>query len=219
METQETFREEDTEKELFIQDNQNVDSYDKNNDIYCLIIIPSKEKNDFTGLIYETKNKIEPSIFDKKRIDKEDGIYLEEIVFKLTRKIKKQKNKEKKGIIESTKYEIKFFEGDHNIYTITFWLKDECFAYIPELNIGNKFLEKIEPEPIEQDKVPLYIKLDIFNEALRTNDEDKEEKLYEDTIKLYEEKKEFSLLITLFLKIYEKNKGLCDKLIEIFNHI
>ena len=219
METPETFREEDTEKELFIQDNQKVDSDDKNKDIYCLIIIPSEEKIDFTRLIYETKNKIEPSYIDKKRIDKEDGTYLEEIVFKFSRKIKKQKNKEKKGTIESTKYEIKFYEGDHNVYTITFWLKDECFAYIPELNIGNKFLEKIEPEPIEQDKVPLYIKLNIFIEALRTNGEDKEEKLYEDTINLYEEKKQFSLLITLFLKIYEKKKGLCDKLIEIFNKI
>ena len=140
METPETFREEDTEKELFIQDNQKVDSDDKNKDIYCLIIIPSEEKIDFTRLIYETKNKIEPSYIDKKRIDKEDGTYLEEIVFKFSRKIKKQKNKEKNGTIESTKYEIKFYEGDHNVYTITFWLKDECFSHIPELNVGNTFI-------------------------------------------------------------------------------
>jgi hypothetical protein len=46
--------------------------------------------------------------------------------------------------------------------------------------------------------------------------EKKEKKLYEDTINLYKDKKKFSLLITLFLKIYEKNTDLCNKLIEIF---
>ena len=52
---------------------------------------------------------------------------------------------------------------------------------------------------------------------MQKNDEiNKKEKLYEDTIDLYEKKKQFSLLITLFLKIYEKNKDLCNKLIEIF---
>ena len=44
----------------------------------------------------------------------------------------------------------------------------------------------------------------------------KEEKLYKDTIDLYEQKKQFSLLINLFLKIYAKNKELCKNLIEIF---
>jgi len=32
-------------------------------------------------------------------------------------------------------------------------------------------------------------------------------------------KKQFSLLITLFLKIYEKNKDLCNRLIEIFYRV
>ena len=47
----------------------------------------------------------------------------------------------------------------------------------------------------------------------------KEKKLYKDTIDLYEQKKQFSLLITLFLKIYGKNKELCKQLIEIFYRI
>ena len=47
----------------------------------------------------------------------------------------------------------------------------------------------------------------------------KEEKLYKDTIDLYEQKKQYSLLITLFLKVYEKKKELCKHLIEIFFRI
>jgi hypothetical protein len=99
-------------------------------------------------------------------------------------------------------------------------LKGECFVYQPDLKTGNKFLDNILKEPIKQNIVPLFNKLNIFLEALHKNNEtEKEKKLYEDTIALYKDKKEFSLLITLFLKIYEKNKDLCDKLISIFYKI
>ena len=83
-------------------------------------------------------------------------------------------------------------------------MKDDCFVYQPELEKGNKYLPGMLGEPIDQNIVPLYNKLDIYLEALKKVNEidKKEEKLYEDTINLYEEKKEFSLLITLFLKIY-----------------
>ena len=54
----------------------------------------------------------------------------------------------------------------------------------------------------------------------KDNESDKkEEKLYEDTINLYKDKKQFSLLVTLFLKIYQKKKDLCSKLLEIFFEI
>ena len=100
-------------------------------------------------------------------------------------------------------------------------MKDDCFVYQPELKTGNKYLPNILEEPIKQNIVPLYIKLNIFLEALQkdNNLDKKEEKLYKDTIDLYENKKQFSLLITLFLKIYKKNKDLCSKLIEIFYRI
>ena len=45
------------------------------------------------------------------------------------------------------------------------------------------------------------------------------EKLYEDTIELYENKKYFTLLISLFIKTYKQNKNLCSKLLAIFNKI
>ena len=57
-------------------------------------------------------------------------------------------------------------------------------------------------------------------EALQENNEiNNNEKLYEDTIALYEKKKKFSLLISLFLKMYAQNKYLCTKLLDIFYSI
>ena len=201
-------------------DQQNDESNVSDRDVHFIILRPSEEKIDFTGLNYETKNKITPLIAFKNKIEKEDNTYLEEIVFKFKKKRKKKEiDKDKKESTKSTKYAITFFEGDHT-YDISFSLKDECFVYQPDLKTGNKFLDNILKEPIKQNIVPLFNKLNIFLEALQKNNEtNKEKKLYEDTIALYKDKKEFSLLITLFLKIYEKNKDLCDKLIEIFYKI
>ena len=197
------------------------ESKEKNKDVYFIIVRPSEEKIDFKGLNYETDNKIKPLIVFNKTIDKEDKTYLEEIVFKFKKKSKKkEKDGKNKESTKSTKYAIKFLEEEHT-YNITFSLKDDCFVYQPELKTGNKYLPNILEEPIKQNIVPLYNKLNIFLEALQKDSEidKKEEKLYEDTIKLYENKKQFSLLIALFLKIYKKNKKLCSNLIEIFNKI
>ena len=68
----------------------NDDSNDKNKEVYFLILRPSEEKIDFTGLNYETKNKIELSIIFNKKINKGDETYLEEIVFKFKKKQKKK---------------------------------------------------------------------------------------------------------------------------------
>ena len=165
MKTQEIIGEETEKETLSTQDGQNEEANDKNKDVHILILRPSEEKIDFAGLNYETKNKIEPKIAFQKRIDKEDGTYLEQIVFKFKKKSKKKGNESK-----STKYAIKFFEGDHT-YSITFSLKDECFVYMPELKTGNKFLDNILEEPIKQNIVPLYNKLNIFLEALQKNKE------------------------------------------------
>ena len=167
------------------QDCLNDDSDDKNKEVYFLILRPSEEKIDFTGLKCETKNNIKPSIIFQKRIDKGNETYLEEIVFKFKKKQKKKKDKDK---TESTKYAIRFIEGDH-IYDITFSLKDDCFVYQPDLKTGNKFLDNILKEPIKQNIVPLYNKLNIFLEALQNNKEieKKEKKLYQDTIDLYKD--------------------------------
>ena len=73
--------------------NQGGQNEDLNNkqDVYFLILRPSEEKINFTGLNYETKNKIVPQIIFQERIDREDKTYLEEIVFKFKKKVKKKK--------------------------------------------------------------------------------------------------------------------------------
>jgi len=57
-------------------------------------------------------------------------------------------------------------------------LKDDCFVYQPELRTGNKYLPNILEEPIKQNIIPLYIKLNIFLEALQKDNklDEKEEK-------------------------------------------
>ena len=209
------------EKEDFSTPVQNDDSKNKNEDAYFIIIIPREEKIDFVGLNYLTQNKINPIIIYKKTIEKEDKTYIEEIVFKFKKSPKnKEKYEGKKKSNESTKYKIQLIEGEHT-YNITFSLKDDCFVYQPELKKGNIYLENPLGEIIDQNIVPLYNKLDIFIEALKKDNESykKEEKLYEDTINLYEDKKQFSLLVTLFLKIYKEKKDLCSKLLKIFSRI
>ena len=64
------------------QYSQNESIKDKDKDVYFLVLRPSEETIDFTGLNYETKNKIVPQIIFQERIDREDKTYLEEIVFK-----------------------------------------------------------------------------------------------------------------------------------------
>ena len=185
-----------------------------NEDAYFIIVMDSKEKIKFKGLNYETDNKIEPIIIYENQIDKENKSFLEGIVFRFKLKSKK------KGGHYSTKYKIKFFEQEKT-YNISFSLNDNCFAFQPVLTTGNKFLPIFVEVPIKQNIVPLYKKLNVFIDALKEEDniEKKEEKLYEDTFALYQEKKQFSLLVTLFLKIYKVNQVLCSQLLKIFNEI
>ena len=110
-------------------------------------------------------------------------------------------------------------EGE-DAYDILFTINEKTFIYDTELKKGNKWLNNIVKEDIEQKVIPLHQKLDIFLEALKKNKENtKIEKLYDEAIDLYKKKKEFSLLISLFLKIYEKRNALCSKLLKIFNEI
>lgn len=214
MELQETRIEEQMNKSQSTQSAQNDEPNDKNKEVYFLILRRSEEKIDFKNLKFASK--ISPTIIFSNNTEKQNGKYIEEIVFKFKKKKKKNEKEKTKGEKE---YTINFIEGEHT-YIISFDAKKKSFIYSPELKTGNIYLDNILEEPIEQNIVPLYNKLDIFLKALENNDENnKKEILYEDTIDLYEKKKKFSLLISLFLKIYEKNKDLCNKLIEIFYKI
>ena len=190
------------------EENSNLN--DKTNEVYFIILLPIKEKIDFKKEKF--KSDIIPKIIHRKIIQKGNASY-EEIVFKLK---KSNNNKGKKA--SSNNYTIKYIEGDDE-YVISFYVKENSFVYEAELKKGNKYLDDIDigKVSIDQNIIPFYSKLNIFIEALQENNEiNNIEKLYEDTIALYEKKKKFSLLISLFLKIYEQNKVLCPKLLDIF---
>ena len=73
---------------------------------------------------------------------------------------------------------------------ISFSVKDNSFVYETELKKGNKYLDNIVKENIDQNIIPFYNKLNIFIEALQENNTiNMIGKLYEDTIALYEKKK------------------------------
>ena len=195
MSTQDTKEEEDEKEVQNSQENregeENDKNDDKNNEAYFLILIPSEEKIDFQGLSCTKKNMIDPSIIFRDRVEKDDKTYLEEIVFKFKKKKKKKEiTDEENESIKSTKYAIAYYEEEH-IYNITFASKNECFIYQPKLDIGNKYIQGIPKEPIQQNIVLPYIKLNIFIKALQEKNEinQKEKKLYKDTIDLYEQKK------------------------------
>ena len=125
------------------------DSESKANDkdVYFLILRPSEENFDIKGLKF--LSNISPTIVYNKNIKKDNGTYIEEIVFKFKKKHKKkekdkdkdQETKEDKGEKDKEKnekeYMIKFIKGEHT-YTISFNVKKKSFIYSPELKTGNK---------------------------------------------------------------------------------
>ena len=166
---------------------QNSQSQEKDKDVYFLILNQSEAKIDFKNMKFV--GDISPSIVYTNNIDKGKGTQLEEIVFKFKRKKKKKDKEEKKS--GEKEYTIKFISGDHT-YKISFDTKKKSFIYSPDFKTGNIYLTNIPEEPIEQDIIPLYNKFDIFLDALEKNGEnDKREKLFEDSIDIYEKKKNF----------------------------
>ena len=200
---------------------QNAQSNEKEKEVFFIILVPSEEK---LNLKFEFSSEIAPQLFYKKSIEKKNGSFLEHNVFKLNiiQSEKKEKNKtekKEKNKKEKNSYKIECIEGE-DAYDILLSVKENTFVYDAKLKKGNKWLDNIVKEDIDQTIIPLYNKLDIFLEALENKDEkNKIETLYDETINLYEKKKKFSLLISLFVKIYDKNKDLCTKLLKIFNEI
>ena len=195
---------------------QSRQSGNKEKEIYFIILRPSEEKVDLD--LEFSSSELAPSRIYKKVIQKGKDSFLEENVFKLIiKESEKGKGKEKEK--EKKSYKIEYIQGD-DAYDILFSNKDNSFVYETELKKGNKYLDNIVKEDIDQKIIPFHNKLNIFIEALKENNEsNKIEQLYDETIYLYEKKKKFSLLISLFLKIYDKNKDLCINLMDIFKKI
>ena len=112
--------------------------------------------------------------------------------------------------------ELIFFIGEKEKYVINFEIKGKIFIYDVELKKYHKILDNIPPDIIDQQTMEYKDKLDLFLEALNQNEEeDKIKELYQETIELYSLKSNYSLLISLFTKVY-KEKKLCDQLLNIF---
>ena len=83
------------------------------------------------------------------------------------------------------------------------------------MKIGKKIIETEILRTIEI-KLEYAEKMEYFIKALeKTEEKSKIDELYKDTLNLYFNKKDFSLLISLFLKIYTK-KDLCNQLLTGF---
>ena len=196
-------------------------SNNKEKEIYFIILTQSEKKVDLDWEF--SSSELAPSRIYKNVIKKGKDSSIEENVFKLiikeNEKEKEIENGKEKVKKKKKKYKIEYIQGD-DAYDILFSTNDNSFVYDTELKKGNKYLDNIVKEDIDQTIILYHNKLDIFQEALKQNNEiNKINQLYKETIDVYEKKKKFSLLITLFLKIYDTNKDLCIKLMDVFKKI
>ena len=114
---------------------------------------------------------------------------------------------------QEEKYKIEFVNKEDR-YTISFFPKENTFIYDVILEKGLSIISV--KRKISQNRIEYKEKLELFIKALEeNNEEDKIDVLLNDTIELYSEKKDFNLLIPLFLKTYKK-KDLCLLLMEKF---
>ena len=178
------------------------------NFIYFFIYYPLAEKEQ-SGDIYfmepKEKSQIPICIYTDEIF--ENNKYYYKKIFKTIKSIN-QKNK-------SSHYYYKFIIDDV-FYEISFENKEKTFIFDVSLEIGKK--ECDIKRKIDQNKIEYSEKLELFIKALEGNGEkEKIDELYKNSIELFSKKKRFSLLISLFVKIY-KNKDLCNVLLKKFRN-
>ena len=177
---------------------------DEAKDIYFIISYTKKEKEKPEEVDFSESDIIPENILTNE-LKQENGEYFYKKVFKFNGKT-------------NDNYSLEF-EIDKDNYIITFEVKENSFVYDVELKKATKLLKNIAKEIIDQKIVGFHEKLYIFLEALKKNNkEDLIETLYRETIDLFGNKKDFSILISLFVQIY-KNKELCPLLMEKFKDI
>ena len=161
-----------------------------------------EDKNDINFVVPE-KNDLKPECIYMEE-SYENQIYYYNKIFK----VNKSAGKGKKG----NNYYFEFEINDEK-YIIKFDSKGNTFIYDVSLEVGKRIIDirrKINQNKDYYETIEFYIK------ALEKNGEESLiDDLYKETIKLYENKKGFSFLIVLFLKIYQK-KDLCSQLLQIF---
>ena len=135
----------------------------------------------------------------------EDNVYQYYKIFQVSKSNAKGKR---------NKYDLEFILKD-DIYIISFNADNSTFIYDVNLIYGRIILDIRRKIP--QNRIEYKDKIEYFIKALE-NDSEKLYELYKDTLELFLKKKGFSLLIPLFLKIYDK-KDLCTKLLEEFKNM
>ena len=182
---------------------ENEKSESETRDIYFIILYQRKQQEKPDEFAFSENDCIPKNIYTDEI--NQEGTYFYKKVFKFIGKADNQYSLE--------------FEIIKDYYIIKFEINDNSFVYDVELEKGNKILTNIPKENIDQKIIDYHKKIDIFLEALKNNNEEnKNETLYKDTINLFEKKKDFSLLISLFVQIY-KNKELCPILIAKFKEM
>ena len=133
----------------------------------------------------------------------------------------KYESKNEKGFIKIIKlcqYKVKKsnelkFSFDDKAYSMIFNInikddKDKEQYFIFDINLKEKYI-------IDQNKIEYYEKFLYFKEALVKNKEkDKLDILYDDAIKLYDNKPKFEFLVNIFVEVYSTNYG--SKLLNSF---
>ena len=173
--------------------------------LYFFIQYTKKSKentNDINYIIPENKELKPKSIYVEEEY--ENSFYYYNKIFK----VNKLAGKGKRGNMYYFEFEI-----NDEIYIINFDSKGPNFIYDVNLEVRKRIINI--RRKISQNK-EYYEKFEYFIKALKEiGEENIIDDLYKDTINLYKNKKGFSFLIILFLKIYQ-NKELCSHLLQIF---
>ena len=130
-------------------------------EIYFMILKQKKEKEMYDNLNF--RSEIKPKIIYEKRIAKENGVYIDHLVYKFNLRENGNKEQEETPL---NNYQINYQEGNNN-YVISFSVKNNSFIYDLELKKVGYFFDDITEETFDQNIIPLYYKLDIFIEALK----------------------------------------------------
>ena len=175
---------------------------------YFFVYYPRYEKekeNDVEFVEPKEKEQKPECIFSLEEF--ENGIFYYKKIFKVT-------PKETKGKKSTSCYYV--FEIGEEEYDISF-KKNSTFIFDVNLKVGKAAIP-IRRE-ISQTIIKYIDKLNYFIEALKENgEEEKTDELYKDAISLNSSLKQFSFMISLFLKIYQK-KDLCSELINNFKEM
>ena len=163
----------------------------------------SKENNNDINFVVPEKNELKPICIYVDEQYKNPSYYYNKIF-----KVNKSAGKGKEG--NNYYFELEINNEKHIIH---FDSKELTFIYEVNLEVGEKIYGN--PNKLSLNK-EYYETIEYFIKAFEKNGEERLiDDLYKEAIELYANEKDFSLLIILFLKIYQK-KDLCLQLLQIF---